>query len=181
MTSFDAVLKFWSTPELVSSLFPFLDGVSVSKLAQAHQLTPGVLQDNPANWKILVKRCCPFSKNRPDHEPCWTRWVGDQLENLKTDVKNLIDILKEMKDPKLSTLELLHVICERFPPVFDDAYVTHWSPHLGMGDPGKIEFVQLKCPCPRSPHQVSQLGFLLLEEVEGAFGTAEQTIEIVLL
>ena len=38
-------------------------------------------------------------------------------------------------------------------------------------------FLQLKCPCPRSPHQVSQLGFLLLEEVEGAFGTAEQIIE----
>ena len=159
MTTFDAVLKFWSTPELVSTLIPFLDGASMSKLAQAHQLTARILQDNPANWKILVKRCCPFYESRPDDEPCWTRWVGDQLGFVKTDMTNLTDILKEMKDPKLSMLELLHVICERFPPVFDLAYVNHW----GVEDPRKIEFVQLKCPCPRSPHQVSQLGFLILE------------------
>ena len=42
---------------------------------------------------------------------------------------------------------------------------------------GTVEFVQLRCPCQRSPHQVSQLGFLLLEEVEGALGSAKQKVE----
>ena len=173
MTSF-AELKFWSNPELVAALFPFLDGDSMSKLAQAHQLATRILQDNPLLWKILVKRCCPFSERRPNHEPCWTRWVYDLLGSFKPDVTNLTDILRQMKDPKQSMLELLHVICERFPPVFDDAYINHWGHGYPSAD---VEFVQLKCPCPRSPHQVSQLGFLLLEEVEGAFGSAEQIIE----
>ena len=52
-----------------------------------------------------------------------------------------------------------------------------WGPGFD-GCVTDVEFVKLKCPgCPRSPHQVSQLGFLLLEEIEGAFGTAEQIVE----
>ena len=84
-----------------------------------------------------------------------------------------------MKDPKLSMLELIHVICERFPPVFDEVLMNQWGPRFDdcVTD---VEFVQLKCPgCPRSPHQVSQLGFLLLEEVEGALGSAEQKADMV--
>ena len=116
MTSFDSQLKFWSTPELVSCLFPFLDLPSMSKLNQAHKLVARILQDNPSNWKILVKRCCPFSENRPHGEPCWTRWVRNMLESFKPDLTKFTEVLREMKDPKLSMLELIHVICERFPP-----------------------------------------------------------------
>ena len=179
MTSFDTEVKFWSTPELVASLLPFLDVASLAKLAQAHKKVARILQDNPSTWKILVKRCCPFTENRPHDAPCWTRWVGDQLELFKPDVTNLTEILREMENPKSSMLELLHVICERFPPIFDQQFMSEWG-HNGFAR--NAEFVQLKCPgCPRSPHQMSQLGFLLLEEVEGAFGTAEQIVERVLI
>ena len=148
MTSFDAEVKFWSTPELVASLFPFLDVASLAKLAQAHKKVARILQDNPSTWKILVKRCCP--ENRPHDEPCWTRWVGDQLELFKPDVTNLTEILREMKNPKPSMLELLHVICERFPPIFDQSCMNEWGHNRFARN---VEFVQLKCPgCPRSPH-----------------------------
>ena len=79
-------------------------------------------------------------------------------------------------------LELIHVICERFPPLFDQVLMDQWGPAGHNGYVTDVEFVQLKCPgCPRSPHQVSQLGFLLLEEIEGAFGTAQQIVERVLI
>ena len=35
--------------------------------------------------------------------------------------------------------------------------------------------MQLNCPCHREPHFISTDAFLLLEEVEGAFGTTEQS------
>ena len=179
MSSFDAKLKFWSTPEMVATLFPFLDLLSMSKLAQAHKLVAKILQDNPSTWKILLRRCSPFFENRPHDQPDWTRWVNYLLLSNKPDVTNLTEILREMKDPKMAMLELLHVICERFPPIFDEVLMEQWG--VGRYDVD-CELVQLKCPgCPRSPHQVSQLGFLLLEEVEGAFGSGEQAVEKVLI
>ena len=165
--------KFWSTPELVESLFPFLDALSIATLAKVHKLTARILQDQTSAWKVLVKRCCPFFEHRPENEYVgyfWVGWVDHQFEEKRADVRDLTRILKEMSDPTVPLLELLHVICERFPPVLDDNYLSSMSL-------GSVEFVQLRCPCQRSPHQVSQLGFLLLEEVEGALGSTKQKVE----
>ena len=58
-------------------------------------------------------------------------------------------------------LDLLGVICERFPPM-DNACV------------------QVSCPNHPS-HSVLPLGFLLLEHVEAVFGSAEQKVEKILV
>ena len=71
---------------------------------------------------------------------------------------HLVGILKLMEDIKTNMLDLLDQICEANPVCW------LWPTTLN---------------CPRHPdsHSISTKGFLLLEEVEGAFGTTEQTIE----
>ena len=75
-------------------------------------------------------------------------------------------------------LELLHVICERFPPVLFKAEdnVYPFSPEKG----GQPMAFHLKCPCKRS-HAVTHLGFLLLEKVESTLGSAEQEVDKVFI
>ena len=66
-----------------------------------------------------------------------------------------------MEDPDVFLLQLLHVICDRFPS-------------LGVRESDdKPVLFQVGCPC-KTSHPVSHLGFILLEEVEEALGTAEQ-------
>ena len=166
-------LRFWWSEELAENLFRFLDAFSMASFAHVHPLAAKILQEKTSSWKILVRRCCPFFALPlfSDNES-WTYWIEAQLNEKKTVMRHLTTILKQMKNPKVPLLELLHVICERFPPVLDESY-TRWKPSEG------VEFVQLRCSCNRSPHQVSQMGFLLLEEVEGALGSAEQKVDLV--
>ena len=171
-----AVEIFWRTPELVERLLPYLDTRSVSELARAHQLTAQLLQGT-VSWNNLVARSCPYIQNFHVAPSSWKweeqfhDWIEDNLLQHRTKIGWLITILKKMKNPKASLLELLHVICERFPPV---AYQSHEVCDL------KPMLFCVSCPCKRS-HPVSHLGFLLLEEVEGALGSALQELEKVYL
>ena len=77
-------------------------------------------------------------------------------------VKDLVSILKLLKNPKILLLDLLDAICERFP-----------------ADSNGLKIPEMSVGCPRHPgasHNISWSGFLLLEEVEGAFGTTEQIL-----
>ena len=69
-------------------------------------------------------------------------------------VKHLVAILELMEEPKDLMLDLLDEICRKFPGA------------------------EVRIICPRHPdgHLLTWDGFLLLEEVEGAFGTAEQSL-----
>ena len=80
-------------------------------------------------------------------------------------MKHLTAILKLMEDYKSNLLDLLHTICKRGPPDVESR-----SYH---------GFVKLGCPCQPDPHLVLFSDFLLLEEVEGAFVTTEQTVETI--
>ena len=75
--------------------------------------------------------------------------------------QKLASILKIMKTPKALLLDALHVICERLPP----------------RDP--TDQLQINCPSHTEPHSVSRWGFILLEEMEVALQTAEQSIRSV--
>ena len=77
-------------------------------------------------------------------------------------VRCLVGILKLMKKPKGPRADLLELICQRFPPEEHQQTFLHQS-------------------CPRHPegHQTSREGFLLLEEVEGAFGSTDMKIETI--
>ena len=69
---------------------------------------------------------------------------------------HLVNILKKMENPLVCMPTLLEIICQKTA----DGGSTH---------------VKVSCASHGSP-KVSPLGFVLLEEVEGSFGTAEQEI-----
>ena len=81
-------------------------------------------------------------------------------------VENHVAIVKSLKDYEDHLLDLLEVICESNPvPDGGDWHIA----------------VQMGCPCHPNLdyHVVSLAGFMLLEEVEGAFGTTVQTLEVI--
>ena len=94
----------------------------------------------------------------------------EKVSTQETIISHLTTILRKMENPEVSLLELLHVICNRFPPVI-------FKPELENGRPMAFH---LSCPC-KSSHSVTHLGFLLLEKVEGTLKSAEQQVETVLL
>ena len=69
-----------------------------------------------------------------------------------------------MEDPNPLLLDLLHCICERFPPF--DALIQ-----------ARPEFIRVSCTCEHTSHTVSPYGFLILEGVAGAMETTEQKVK----
>ena len=163
-TQEDAEKKFWKTPELVERLMPFMDGQSTLALVKALPLALQVIQ-RKSMWVKLVRRVCPHHTDQV--------LGGDEFEeSLAEDmgkVMLLVDILKMMEDPNLLLLDILHVICESFPPVDRD---------VDLNGP---EFIQMSCTCKHTSHTVCPYGFLLLERVEGVLGTTEQKVEKVVV
>jgi len=83
----------------------------------------------------------------------------------KEDVTALVKILKflELGEPSAFLLPLLDLICESRPS------------YQGLFSRG--EKVEMICPChPEDPHSITDEAFMLLEEVEGAFRTMEQSV-----
>ena len=162
----EAERKFWETPELLETLFLSLDLQSTLSLARL--LDQENLQRSMTSkvWSKLVSQNCPSVENGllfgrfgtpPKQQP--TAIERERLQEALHAVKNLANILKLMKEPKDLLLDLLDVICKRIP-------ATAHSNQL-----------QMVCPRHPDPHSISPAGFLLLEEVEGILGTAEQRIE----
>ena len=144
--------KFWTTPELIEALLPFLDAPSTKCLAEIHPLFLNIVQGVTV-WKKLLKRSFPDSTSNS--------WLSEKtLKPLKFKVESLALILKMADDTKTPQLDLLHIICTMFPVC---------GGHI---DP---KFVNLSCPC-HNNHRVSPLGFILLETAKGILGTAEQTL-----
>ena len=82
-------------------------------------------------------------------------------DNRMEKMTHLVAILKLMKDTKDNLLDLIDTICEANAPYMD------------------CEWVQMGCPRHPDSHLISLEGFKLLEEVEAAFGTTEQTVEAI--
>ena len=92
--------------------------------------------------------------------PCvWNKLIRRSCPLNGPKVEILVQILKRMKNPKAPLLDLLDLICEQ-------------SPANG----GEVEM-----GCPRHPgsHLIRFEDFQLLEKIEGALGTAEQTVSAV--
>ena len=141
---FPSAERFWATPELIEKLLPYIDLRSTMCLAQSHEMTQNVLEGTRV-WNKLIKRICPI----------------DRLNQ----VKDLVAIVKTLKDPEGHLLDLLEEICESNPaPDRGDRHIA----------------VRMGCPGHPDPdfHVVSLAGFMLLEEVEGALGTNMQTVEV---
>ena len=147
---FEAARKFWETPVLVNKLLlPYLDLESTLHLAQVHELTRDILQGSIA-WNKLIRR------TRLQEGGALHRNPGLLEEKMEV-VRHLVDILKLMKNRKANMLDLLDTICNKR---FEGA-------HAGR--------VTLSCPNHPDSHRPDLFGdFLLLEAIEGAFGTSEQ-------
>ena len=149
MEESDAVLKFWNLPELIERLFSFLNPRSTLRLLQSHVMDKQTLQKS-------------FSSK------AWTQLIRrGQHDGLpdEEDVKDLVQILTllQLEEPNTYLLPLLDLICESSPDV---------------SSPDQQQIV-ISCPCCSEPHIISTDAFLLLEEVEGALRTAEQSIKSV--
>ena len=169
--------KFWRLPELVEMLIPFLDGPSTLSLVKACPLALEIIQ-RKSMWIKLVRRVCPYMVYDV------LEWVEYEEEVAKdrSAVMNLVQFLKMMENPVPRLLDLLHVICERFPPVDRDdvPLEARKSPSSVNVIPGP-EFIQVSCTCGDASHDVFPQGFLYLEEAERAMGTTEQKVERVVL
>ena len=151
----EAEKKFWETRELVEMLLPFLDPESTLNLAQNQDKVPGVLQ-GPLIWYQFIRRASPFTDEG----------IGllrrDRREQMNIDaVKCLVAILKLMKNPNDPRVDLLELICEKYPTEEQGG------------------FLHLACSSHSEGHRISPEGFLLLEEVESAFSSTEMKIEMI--
>ena len=146
----EAEAKFWATPELVEKQFSILDLDSTLSLALV--MNKEILKRGmtPKVWSGLVRESFLIS-------------LSDDLDLDDTldVVQKLATILKIMKTPKALLLDALHVICERLPPR------------------NSTDQLQVNCPSHTEPHSVSGWGFILLEEMEAALQTTEQSIRSV--
>ena len=136
------------------------------KLAQAHRLTLEVVLGQTV-WKKLIKRTCLLKRRRG-------RGVDDDMRSemdfvqTRIVVLDIVELLKTREDPLPHLLDLLDLICERFPP------------RRRSTDPPteSRELVRVSCTCHGS-RLVGTIGFQLLEAAEAALGTTEQSLELV--
>ena len=100
----EAERKFWRTPELIERLLLFLDAESTLVLAQSHVRTLNVMEGGWV-WNKFIARICPYDE---DDNEC----VKEPEKKLDV-IKNLVEILKLVEDPKVLLTDLLELICER--------------------------------------------------------------------
>ena len=156
----EALGKFLEAPELVEMLLPFLNAENTLALAQSGVINIKILQGTLA-WRSLIRRTIiPSDKN-----PFFGH--AGEIQNRWDEVAPLIEILMMMQDCKSSELDLLNLICERFPPTVE------------KGEEEEVEAVTLLSSTSRSSQTktVSPLGFFLLEEVESVLGSLEYQVE----
>ena len=160
----EAAKKFWTTPELVEGLLPFLDPPSLLKLSKAHPLIVGIML-GPYNWISFVRRTCPYPPAGEGERVSIEEYVEQNMANGRA----IVGILHMMGNPQFHILELLEIICERFPPTS--------VPNGGWLRKRHV----VKVTSDHGVHSVSELGFVLLESIEEATDTVEQRIESVLV
>ena len=171
----DAAMKVFGTPELVEMLLSFLDTTSTVQLAQSEiSCVVKLLENNPALWKKIVERTFPGDFKLGLYEVDYYNRVRESFEEKRVKVVGLVSILKMMKKPNSHISQLLEVICEKSPQ--DEIPLNR------HGSGVHVQSIQIgNCPSHGSSCSVSPLGFLLLEQIEAAFGLASEVTSIDLL
>ena len=165
MEESEAMKKFWEIPELVERLFTFLDASSTLSLARAHPPTVRILQRG-FNWIQFIRRSCPSPainyEGKSHLSDC--DWAIEAAEQKKQELRPVVQLLKMMKTSQPFLLDLLDIICETFggEESFQDRFGAS---------------IEMACPRHAANHTVDAVGFLLLEEVEAAMGSAEQKLK----
>ena len=177
MPASEAEKKFWNCRELVERLFVYLDISSLAALLEAHKKIIGILTKGSVNWNNLTRRTVAGWDKEKDFTELQTRCeagdVGDivrdseQKQQIMDNMLDLVKIMRMMSKIPGGPLDLLDLICERFPALPRYTEV-------------KSEWQHVKVSCPHhGSHSVALIGFLCLEAIEGALGTAQQAIELV--
>ena len=138
--------RFWKSPDLMAQLLPFLGTPSILALSKVEPVVVNILQRSFI-WRQVLRR----SNDK------------EEWEELKFEVKNLVEILQMVEDPLPLIPELLDMICEWYPQ--EKTEETYW--------PDQVK-VLVSCDLHPGDHLVSRGGFQLLELVEGAMGTTLQ-------
>ena len=99
---------FWRSSELVEILISFLDPVSILALAKTSSLVREVLQRG-LNWSRLIKRTCP------EQLIILQQPFEQGLATAEKALEPIIEILKVLDKSEYHLLQLLDIICERFP------------------------------------------------------------------
>ena len=160
----EAAKVFLGTPELVEKLLPYLDPETTFSLAQTHKLTREILQKRSI-WRKLIRRGCHYDEEQDfyNHERDFYNYVPPH-HTRTAQLKKLIKILQLFKSPEAHLFDLLELVCERFKTL--RRLREYVGPQVLLSHPGHSDH-----------HSVSLACFLLLEEVEGAFGTTLQRLE----
>ena len=101
MPGSEAEKKFWTTPELVEGLLPFLDPPSLLELAKAHPLIVGIML-GPYNWISFVRRTCPYPPAGEGERVSIEEYVEQNMANGRA----IVGILHMMGNPQFHILEL---------------------------------------------------------------------------
>ena len=145
-----AMIKCWKTPDLLEKMVPHLDSSSILTLTEVNTEVCSLIVKvlkSESVWDELIKRTC---RNNLDDQAGTISDLGKILSKMDNP-----DNLQKKKDLELA---LLHLLC---------------SSHL----PAPYEKIKVSCPCKDASHSVSVFGFRLLEMVESAIGSTEQSIE----
>ena len=177
MPASEAEKKFWNCRELVERLFVYLDISSLAALLEAHKKIIGILTKGSVTWNNLTRRTVAGWDKEKDfiklRTSCEAGDVGDivrdseQKQQIMDNMLDLVKIMRMMSKIPGGPLDLLDLICERFPALPRYTEV-------------KSEWQHVKVSCPHhGSHSVALIGFLCLEAIEGALGTTQQAIEVV--
>ena len=146
--------KFFATPELLELVFEHLpedDILSLTLMLENHVLTKAL---TVKIWKRLVTQKLNKVWTVPD--PTEAAFTYPEIkEDCSKILKSLGTLLKRMNLPKQHLNFLLVDICKRY----------------------EGEGMMMRSADNNDVFKVSPIGFCLLEEVEGALGTAEQEIQ----
>ena len=172
----EAETKFWRSPELVKTLLPYLYTYCVGRLAECNDITLGLLQ-RPFLWNQFIERsisktlsqCTNLSWDEDEDKEVNEQERGEVEEEIHSmemleNVGDLAKILTLFVDPKPFLLDLLHLICEKYPPNKMTSYPNGY---------GQVEVAG----CCNKTHSVSPLGFLILDKIETTLGSTEQSVE----
>ena len=108
MSNREAEELFWMTPELVEYLLSFLDPASILVLAKAHPFAQQVLQRG-LNWTRMIKRSCP------QQSLILQKPFELQMATAARALEPIIETLHLLGKSESRLLQLLEIICERFP------------------------------------------------------------------
>ena len=166
-----AVAKFWETPELLGELFSFLDLKSALSLARV--LDKDVLKRSLSSkvWRRLVKQSfdgvgiLDWTGLDPETD-LWDRTYRDETLNV---VQKLATMLKIVNTPKTLLMDTLNLILQKHPP-------TRRRSSYNFSSFSSLDNLQLDSSHNSESFAVSKWGFIILEELEGALGTAELQI-----